>query len=49
MYAFQNNCKLLTYVYKDILIRRLLICFVCIKNSNDSVVNVFFMLEKSMV
>ena len=42
MYAFQNNCKLLTYVDKDILKRRLLISFVCIKNSNDSVVNVFF-------
>ena len=45
MYAFQNNYKLLTYVDKDILIRILLIPFVCIKNSNDLLMH-FFNAEK---
>ena len=42
MYAFQNNYKLLTYVDKDILIRILLIPFVCIKNSNDLLMHFFY-------
>lgn len=36
MYAFQSNCKLHTYVHKEILMKRLLISFVPSKKSNDS-------------